>query len=427
MSCLFRDVVCLDGTMQCAARKDVAVENGLVSNLWPAGKAAGHFSETCDGGGVKALIPGFVNGHTHAAMVLLRGLGEETPLKEWLEKRIWPVEARLTPEHVYWGTRSAILEMASTGTTCFADMYFEMNEVARACCDAGMNAGLCRGIVGGDRAKLDQGVSLFERWSGRDGLTIQLGPHAPYTVEPADMKTIAATARDIGAGLHMHFLEAEWERSHIVETLGYSSIVDYMEKMGFDDVPYMLLAHCVWLAENEMPRIAGDHYTVAHNPSSNLKLGSGIAPVHAMQSVGVNLSLGTDGAASNNRLDVWEEMRTAALLHKGYLGDPTVVRASDVLKMATLGGARSLGFAKTGCIREGWRANLAVVDLDRPHYCGFNEENLAAFMVYAGSSADVEATMIAGRWIYSKGDHPGQDVGLIRREALRCRNELTRP
>ncbi|MEA3508511.1 MAG: amidohydrolase, partial [Synergistota bacterium] len=372
MTCLFRDIVCLDGTMRRAVRKDVAVENGLISNLWPAGKATGHFSETYDAGGLKALIPGLVNGHTHAAMVLLRGLGEETPLKEWLEKRIWPVEARLTPEHVYWGTRSAILEMASTGATCFADMYFEMDEVARACGDAGMNAGLCRGIVGGDGAKLEQGVSLFERWSGKDGLTIQIGPHAPYTVDPDDMKTIAATARDIGAGLHLHFLETEWERAYITDTLGYSSIESYMDDMGFGEVPYMVLAHCVWFPENEMPRIAGGEYTVAHNPSSNLKLGSGIAPVHAMQTAGVKLSLGTDGAASNNRLDVWEEMRTAALLHKGQLGDPTVVRATDVLKMATLGGAESLGFAKTGCIREGWKANLAVVDLDRPHYCGFN-------------------------------------------------------
>jgi 5-methylthioadenosine/S-adenosylhomocysteine deaminase len=357
-------------------------------------------------------------------MTLLRGLGEEPPLMEWLQQRIWPVEARLTPEHVFWGTRLALLEMVSAGVTCFADMYFFMDQVAEAALMAGMRCALSRGLVGADEAKIQEGVDLIRRYHDPNGLvTIQLGPHAIYTVPPAAFREISQTAGEFGVGVHTHWLETEWEARYIREELRKDP-VDLLEEVGLHEVPFALLAHGVWFPEDRLRDLANSRLSIVHNPNSNLKLGSGVAPVPAFLEKNVRVALGTDGAASNNRLDVWDEMRTCSLLHKGIRRDPSIVLASEVLRMATLDGARALGLENVGLLKPGWQADLVLVDLDKPQYVGATPETLSASLVYSGSSADVTGTVVAGKWLYRDGVHLTLERETILEKAAACRKEL---
>ncbi|MBQ3455082.1 MAG: amidohydrolase, partial [Synergistaceae bacterium] len=406
MATLFKDVYIADGSREKAERVHLLVSKGRIAEIIDAGKTPPSADKIISGRGKMAVIPGFVNAHTHAAMTLLRGLGEEAPLMEWLQNKIWPVEDKLTPDYIYWGTLSAMLEMLSAGTTCFADMYFEMDRVAEAVLGAGMRAALCRGITAGEPGKIERSLQnnleLAEKYHGREGLiTIQIGPHAPYTVPIESMRNIAEAAKSHGLGVHFHFLETKGER----DNLGVDP-VKYLQDSGLIDVPYLTLAHAVYLdPESELP----GNVALVHCPCSNLKLGSGIMPLPAWLERGFPVALGTDGASSNNQLDMWGEMRTAALLHKGANLNPVCVTALDVLRMATYEGARAFGFSQKGMIREGWFADLVLVNLDKPHYIGVNEENLAAYLVYAGSSADVAGTMVNGKWLYRNGEYPTLD------------------
>ena len=422
MATLFKDVLIIDGSRTKAERVHMLVSKGRIESILDVNQNPPAADKIVYGHGKMAVIPGFVNAHTHAAMTLLRGLGEEAPLMEWLQNKIWPVEEKLTPEYIYWGTLSAILEMLSTGTTCFADMYFEMDRVAEAALSSGMRAALCRGITAGAPGKLERSLQntleLAENYHGREGLiTVQLGPHAPYTVPLDFMKVICDAAKAHGLGVHFHFLETKGE----LDNLGMSP-EKYLEESGLLTVPYLALAHAVWLD----PAInLPENITLVHNPSSNLKLGSGIMPLDKWLERDVPVALGTDGASSNNRLDMWEEMRITALLHKGVEMNPVIIPAVDVLRMATYEGARAFGFSQKGMIREGWVADLVLVNLDKPNYIGVNEENLAAYLVYAGSSADVTGTMINGRWAYRNGEYPALDREEIMTKAREAREAIT--
>ena len=425
MSTLFKDVLILDGGMENALLGHVFVSNGRIESVLKKGEPLPQAGEVIEGNGRKALLPGFVNGHTHAAMSLLRGLGEEVPFMEWLKEKIWPVEAKLTPQIIRVGTELALLEMARTGTTCFADMYFEMEQVAEVTLSMGMRAGLCRGLIMEDDKRLEDGLALFEKWHGREGLiNVQLGPHAPYTVPFNYLKKIVAIAKEKNIGLHTHLLETEWELSYFRDELKMSP-EDWLADSGMLELSRVILAHGVWMnpdwavGKNDFSNV-----TIAHNPSSNLKLACGVFPMDRWLNAGVAVSLGTDGASSNNRLDIWQEMRTSALLQKGIYRDPLLGKASDVLRMATYEGAVSLGFANKGMLREGWVADLVLVDIDAPHYVGVDEGNLGCFIVYAGSSEDVEGTMVAGKWIYKNGDYPAVDKAKIIESAKAARDKL---
>ena len=434
MSTLFKDVLILDGGMENALLGHVFVSKGRIVSVLKKGEPLPQADKVIEGNGKKALLPGFVNGHTHAAMSLLRGLGEELPLMEWLKEKIWPVEAKLTPQLVRAGTELALLEMARTGTTCFADMYFEMEQVAEAAATMGIRAGLCRGLIGSDDKRVEEGLDLAEKWHGREGLiTVQLGPHAPYTVPFDYLKKIIAMAKERNLALHIHLLETEWELSYFKDELKMSP-EDWLIDSGMLELSHVILAHGVWMKpewalekdENNKSnrKIDFSNVTIAHNPNSNMKLASGVFPVDKWLDAGVAVSLGTDGASSNNRLDIWQEMRNTALLQKGVFRDPLLCKASDVLRMATYEGAFSLGFINKGMIREGWMADFVLVDLNAPHYVGVNEENLGCFIVYAGSSEDVEGTMVAGKWIYKNGEYPAFDKAQIIESAKAARNKL---
>lgn len=424
MATLFKDVWIIDGARTKAERVHMLVSKGKIAEILDYRDNPPSADKIISGHGKLAVIPGFVNAHTHAAMILLRGLGEEAPLMEWLQNKIWPIEDKLTPEYIYWGTLSAMLEMLATGTTCFADMYFEMDRVAEAALSAGMRAALCRGITAGEPGKLERSLNnnldIAKNYHGREGLiTVQLGPHAPYTVPIEFMKVISDAARSNGLGVHFHFLETKGE----LDNLGINP-KEYLENAGLLSVPYLTLAHAVWL--DSKLDIPPENITLIHCPCSNLKLGSGIMPLVSWINKDFPVALGTDGASSNNRLDIWAEMRTAALLHKGINQDPVCVSALEVLRMATYEGAKAYGFSRKGMIREDWAADLVLVNLDKAHYIGVNDENLAAYLVYAGSSADVEGTMINGRWLYKNGEYPTLDREEIIQNARHAREVMTR-
>jgi 5-methylthioadenosine/S-adenosylhomocysteine deaminase len=433
MATLFKDVFILDGERERAQRGHVLVSKGRIQMLSELSETPPAADKVVEGGGHMAVLPGFVNAHTHAAMVLLRGLGEEAPLMEWLQKKIWPTEEKLTPDHIYWGTASAILEMLATGTTCFADMYFEMDGVAQISLKAGIRAALCRGITNGppvdgvpkiDRS-IEDNLALFQRWHGREGLlTVQLGPHAPYTVPIDGMKRIVEIAKQRGIGLHFHFLESEWELGYIRDELKMTPEA-YLRNIGILEVPGTVLAHGVWMNPVWADNMDMSQTTIVHNPDSNMKLGSGVMPLDTWLDKNVGLALGTDGASSNNRLDMWNAMRSAALLHKGVTCRPTSTPALDILRMATFEGACAFGFANKGLIREGWMADLILIDLDQPHYVGVDEENLTNYIVYAGSSADVRGTMVGGKWLYRNGVYTTLDKDEILQKAREARKAIT--
>lgn len=423
MSVLFKNFLLCDGGMERARYGSLLVRDGKIAGIDDEGRSY-EADEIIDGQGRAALLPGFVNAHTHSAMSLLRGIGEEAPLMEWLEKKIWPVEARLRAEHVYWGTKLALLEMISGGTTAFCDMYFEMDSVAEASLEMGARCALSRGLVGDDREKFAEGLRLADTWRGREEfVTVQLAPHAPYTVPLPFMKEVAAAAKERGLALHVHFLEAEWEAGYLQKEFGMTP-GEYLTSSGITDAPGALLAHCVWLEPSVLDEVDFANMTIVHNPDSNMKLGSGVMDLPGLLSRGAAVALGTDGAASNNRLDLWEEMRSAALLHKGVSKDPTAVPARDVLRMATFEGAAAAGFKNKGMLKEGWAADFAVVDLDRPNYVGIDEENAFHYLVYAGSSADVTGTMVAGKWLYRDGEFKTADKKEILAKAREMRDNL---
>jgi len=421
---LYKNVAVWDANHSKAELCDVEVTGISYSKIAPAGTLN---SDKCfDGRGKIALIPGFVNSHGHASMTLLRGLGEDMELMDWLTKRIWPVEDGLNLEYVTAGARQAIVEMLSTGTTCFADMYFFMDGVAEAALEAGIRCGLSRGITDDkDGVKLRENIKFAENYNGAgDGLiTVQLGPHAPYTLTFYMLRDIAEVAISKRLGVQLHWLEteAEWQQTSMAGTMTPEQC---LERSGLLRAKQLLLAHGVWLDKEKLVFYKRDNITIVHNPKSNLKLGSGVAPVTEYLDAGIKVALGTDGASSNNSLDMWEEMRFAALAQKGFYRNPVKMKAEEALKMATFTGARALGFEDTGLVKEGWKADFMLVDLDAPQYIGWNAENLAGYIVYSGSSRDVCATVVNGKMLYERGEFKTLDKEKIMAEATVAREKL---
>lgn len=377
----------------------VRVENGRIVEVSPADSPPVEGAEVIDARD-HLILPGLVNAHTHAAMTLLRSFADDLPLMQWLEKKIWPAESRLTGEDIYWGTRLAIQEMALGGTTTFLDMYYFMDDIARAVEETGIRAVLTRGLIGGPEAggKLRESVDFHRRWHGRAGgrVTSMMAPHAPYTCPSEFLREIVAAAKELDCGLHIHVAETEAENEQIMKGYGKRPLA-YLADQGLLDCQ-VLAAHCVWLNDEELREVAKHPWGIAHNPTSNLKLGSGVALVPEMLRLGIPVGLGTDGASSNNRLDMWFEMKLAAILHKGVTRDPEVIPAMTALKMATIDGARALGMDKEiGSLEPGKKADLIMVDLNKSHLTPvFDPVSLA---VYAAGQSDVSAVMVDGRWI----------------------------
>jgi 5-methylthioadenosine/S-adenosylhomocysteine deaminase len=350
-----------------------------------------------DGSG-KLAMPGLINCHNHAAMTFFRAYSDDLRLWDWLRDRIWPAEARMTGEDVYWGTLLAAAEMIKSGTTTFADMYVYMEDAARAVTEAGIRGVLARGMVyeeGLVQQKLRETRELFERWHGGAGgrITVMAGPHAPFTCPPDFIKETLTLAGQLGAGIHIHISETTEEVDHMFQHYGQSP-VRYLYDLGLFD-HHVLAAHCVNMSRDDLQLFRSMRGGIAHNPVSNCKLGCGVAPILALRELGVNVGLGTDGAGSASTLDMFQEMKAAAWLQKNQTGDPTALTAYEVLKMATITGARVLGLEEqVGSLAPGKQADVILIDLEQPHL--YPRHDLTSLLAYAASGADVQTVICAG-------------------------------
>ncbi|MGM0371986.1 MAG: amidohydrolase [Halobacteriota archaeon] len=345
------------------------------------------------------VMPGLVNAHTHAAMTLLRGYADDKPLDAWLSEDIWPAESALEPADVRAGTELALLEMIRSGTTAFADMYFHMDEVVAAVERAGLRARLAHGIVtvGKDEeeaaADLQEGIDFARRADGKAQGRVQtaISPHSLTTVDESTLREAVQAARELGVPVHLHANETTDEVEPIVEERGIRPLA-YGSELGLFDAQDFF-AHGVYLDETELELLAERQPSVVHCPASNMKLASGMAPVEALLDAGVPLALGTDGAASNNDLDMFDEMRDAALLGKLAADDASAVPAEAVIEMATAGGAQALDLPG-GQVTPGAAADLIVVDFEAPRMTPVHDH--VSHLVYAAQGSDVRHTIVDG-------------------------------
>ncbi|MDW7674549.1 MAG: amidohydrolase [Bacillota bacterium] len=381
---------------------EILVEGGIISACGPEGTVAATatYDKVLDKPGFVAT-PGFINTHTHSAMTLLRSYADDLPLMQWLSEKIWPLEEKLTGDAVYWGSMLSILEMLKSGTTTFADMYFYMDEVAKAVEETGMRAVLSRGMIGvgpNGPFALEDSERFISQWQGQGNgrITTMLGPHAPYTCPPDYLQKVMQLAQKLQVGIHIHLAETKDEINQINE-LYQKTPIQHVADEGLFSFP-TIAAHCVHLTEGDINLLASNKVGVAHNPESNMKLASGIAPIPELLKAGVNVGLGTDGAASNNNLDMLEEMRTAALLHKVNSQDPTILSSYEALYMATMGGAKALGINnKVGSIEVGKRADIVLFDFEKPHL--YPKHQVLANLVYAAQAGDVDTVLVDGNII----------------------------
>lgn len=348
----------------------------------------------------KVVMPGLINCHNHAAMVLLRGYCDDLRLMEWLSQKIWPAEARLTGDDIYWGTMLASAEMIKSGTTTFADMYFFMDDVAKAVEDSGIRASLCQGLLFHDDdadRRIKSTRSLFENWRGKANgrITTMVGPHAPYTCPPDKLKLVMELAKELDSPLHIHLAETAEEVEQMFKEYGKSP-TKYLADLGLFEEHHVLLAHSVNLSRDDVFLLSGLKGGVSHNPVSNLKLGCGVTPVVELHNIGINVALGTDGAGSATTLDMFEEIKAAAWLQKNKSCDPTSITAYQVIRMATLQGAKVLGLDREiGTIEIGKKADLIIIDIEKPHLYPHND--ICALLAYSANGADVDTTIINGK------------------------------
>lgn len=394
------EVYCADGQVRRAA---IAISGTTIEHVGevPANWQADKVIDCTD----KLILPGLVNTHTHAAMTLFRSYADDMALMDWLQKKIWPAEDRLTGEDVYWGSMLAITEMLRSGTTTFADMYFFMPDVARAVAETGIRAVLCRGMAGvtpSAQQALVESEDFFRSWhGGADGrVTVMMGPHAPYTCPPDYLKKVMALAGKLGAEIHIHLSETAGEVADCRNQYGKTPIA-FMDELGLFEFG-TLAAHCVHVTDEEIAIMQQKKVRVAHNPGSNMKLASGVAPVTAMRRAGVCVGLGTDGAASNNNMDMLEELRLAALLPKVATLDPVVVPAAQAVEMATSLGAEVLGLGSAvGRLAPGYKADITIMDMHRAHWVPRHDR--LSLLTYSANAADVAMVLVDGKVLVENG------------------------
>ena len=388
----------------------VALRDGAIEAVLPRAEAVARFPayariELHE----HALIPGLVNAHTHAAMSLMRGLADDLPLMRWLEEHIWPAEMKhVSPEFVKDGSLLACAEMLRGGVTCFNDMYFFPAATLEAALEAGMRVSL--GMIVFDFASaygsdpddyLAKGLALRDRWREHPLVSFCLAPHSPYSVSDDSFRKIAALAGEVDVPVHIHLHETTDEIARSLAEHGVRPL-ERLQRLGLLG-PGLIAVHAVHLSEAEIAMLAQHGASVVHCPSSNLKLASGFAPVARMAAAGINVAIGTDGAASNNRLDMFEEMRLVALLAKAVAGDAEAMPAHAALRAATLGGAAALGLqARIGSIAPGKAADLAAVRLSGPELLPCYDP--ISHLVYAAGRQHVSDVWVAGRHLLRGGE-----------------------
>ncbi len=422
MSVLFQHVTVLTMDPAQPLLKDayVAVEGTAIASVGTT-RPQGEFDRVVDGAG-QVLMPGLINCHTHVPMTLMRGYGGGHDLQHWLSDYIFPAEAKLDQRAVAAGAALGLAEMIATGTTCIVDMYMKTGTIAQQVMDAGISANLsCGGLYFGDPKDFspDQCTDcrnqeeLMQQWhgAGEGQILVDASIHGEYTSSAPLWQWTADFAQKNKLGMHVHISETKLEHEQSLQRHGKTPLA-ILDQYGVWERGGTA-AHCVWVSDEDMDLMARKHVTAVHNPVSNLKLGSGVARVPKMLQAGVNVALGTDGVSSNNSADLFEEIKLAAMLHKGVSRDPMAVTAHQALEMATVNAARALG-RNTGVVAPGKVADLILVDFNRPNLipCHDVEENL----VFAARGGDVSMNMARGKIIYEKGEFFTLDVEKIRSE-----------
>lgn len=391
------------------AHHSVVIHRGLIIDLLPTSEARIRYTaERTRSLPEHILLPGLVNAHTHAAMSLLRGIADDMPLMPWLETAIWPIEKKLvSPQFVYDGTLLAAAEMLRGGVTCCADMYFFPDQAAQAFEDAGMRASVgmvvyefpCSYANSADDY-LDKGFAARDKWKDHPRISFALAPHSPYAIHDATFERIGVLADELDVPIHIHAYETAQEVRDSLARYGMRPLAR-LDKFGLVG-PGLQLAHGVSLAAEELAMLASSNSAVIHNPTSNMKLASGIAPVPRMLEQGITVALGTDSAASNNRLDILQEMRHAALLAKVSSGDAGVLPAHQAIRMATLHGARALGLeTRIGAIRAGLEADLCAISLEGADNLPCYEA--ASHVVYVAGRESISDVWVQGTACVQEG------------------------
>jgi 5-methylthioadenosine/S-adenosylhomocysteine deaminase len=374
------------------------------------------------------VMPGLIDGHTHIAMSLFRNYADDLPLMEWLKTRIWPLEEKLTAQDVYWGSMLGVAELIRSGVTCFSDMYFFMEETAKAVEEAGIRAVLARGLVGGDNddgRRFEETRKLYKSWHNGAGgrIKVMVGPHAPYTCSPGYLRKVVELARELNVGIHIHIAESADEVEESLKNYGKSP-VRHIYDLGLFDIP-TVAAHCVHLSDEDIEILAENKVSVVNNPTSNLKLASGFAPVEKMIKKGINVALGTDGPSSNNNLNMFEEMNLAAIINKSVNHDATSIPAITAIKMATVNGAKALGLEKEiASIEVGKKADLIIIDTQKPHF--YPRHNIISALAYSAQASDVKTVIVDGKIVMEDYEIKTIDTERIMFETEKAAKDLMR-
>lgn len=409
---LFKNITIVDDQFQIKENMYVGIVGDTItyiSNECPKED----FGRVYEGKG-KLLMSGFVNTHAHSPMTLLRGYGENMALQDWLNKRIFPFEDKLTGEAVYWGTMLAMAESIRYGIVSTTDMYYFAEDMIRAIDESGAKNNLSRSVTcftDDDLWDLQSGKEMkdiYERFHNTSGgrIKVDMSIHAEYTSNPKIVKQMADYTKEIGANMHVHLSETQLEHEECKQRHGKTPAA-YFESLGLFDTP-TTAAHCVWLEPEDYPILKEKGVTVACNPVSNMKLASGICNVPELFRQGINVSLGTDSVASNNNLNMIEEMKFFATASKVKLQDPTAVTPVQALRAATYSGAKAQGREDCGLMKEGYKADLIVLDISGPHM--YPVHDLINNLVYSASGSDVVLTMADGKILYENGEYMTIDI-----------------
>jgi len=347
----------------------------------------------------KLLIPGLINTHTHSYMSLFRNVADDLSFEDWLFKNIEPLEERLVPEDAYFGAMLSMIEMIKTGTTCFLDMQMHIHQTSKAADASGMRAVITRGLVGtgddeGGSRRINEAREEMEAFKNNDRISFMYGPHAPYSCDLEYLSKVANLAAKDNLGINIHLAESKFESFQMQEKYGCTPI-EMAKKSGVFDV-HCVAAHCVNLTDSDIQILKEKNVNVAINPKSNMKLGNGFARVKEMLDAGVNLTIGTDGAASNNSLNLFSEMNATALIYKGNLLDPQAVSAKDIFDFVTINAAKAVGMEnQIGIIKEGAKADLCIINTNSPAFRPKN--NMLSALSYSASGYEVETVIANGK------------------------------
>ncbi len=422
---LFENIAIIDENFEYKTNQYVGVKDGVISYIGSIAPNdaddAAAYGRRYDGTG-KLMLPALYNAHAHAPMTLLRGFAENLPLDRWLNEKCWPFEAKMTPEDNYWATLLACAEMARYGVVGFSDMYYATPERAKAVTEAGMKANLCEGLLAFEPkpykeypicAQNEEYVkTLHGTANGR--ILMDYNVHAEYTSNPIVIKDIVDILKENGLRLHLHLSETKKETEECKERHNGLSPVEYFESLGAFDVP-CTAAHCVWLSEKDMEILAAHNVFIANNPVSNMKLGSGFAPIPEMLARNMNVCVGSDGMASNNNHNLFSDLYVLGLIYKGYNLDPAAVDPTQILRAATRVGALSQGREDCGLIKEGFKADICVMDTTGPQWCPMTDALYN--VVFAGDGSDVVLTLCDGEVVYEDGAWPTLDLEKAKAEA----------